>query len=249
MLKDGIPWLPVMIGLLAVPSILYMLKNSQSASVALSNNSLYHDDNNYSAVAARGGIVGFLLGTVPGLSYILSSIAAAKVEEKLSADPRKIVVASEAANNAGAIGMLLPLFTLGIPITASESVLFVLLTTNTSTQNLSLIFQTHWIDIITYFVLINVVLFVLAWLCSSYINSFISSRLKLLAISSLLLAVSGTLYFGYWSQNLAMTCVVLVVFSIVGSQFRRLDWSPLVYSLIMYPYIESTLYKIQQIYF
>lgn len=247
-LSHGIPWMPVMVGLMVIPGIWSLRLLSKHTTITKTDSQIQESDT-YSKSAVRGGVVGFLLGMVPGMSYILSSITAAKIEENISNNPRKIVVAAESANNAGAVSMLLPLFMLGLPITASESVLLVLLSTNASMQAIPLIFQTHWIEISIYFVCINIVLFLLAWKLAERVCSVIFSKLTVLIVVSLVLAIAGTLWAGYWSHTMLLTAVTLFVFTCAGVYAKNIDWSPLVYVMIMHPYIESTVYKIQQIYF
>ena len=241
----GIPWLSVMTGLLVIPGLWSLPSKPPRHQV----DHVEPDQNGYIGAATRGGIIGFLLGMTPGLSYVLSSMAAAKLEETVSSNSRKIVVSAESANNAGAVSVLLPMFMLGIPITASESIIFMLLTSNATSQALPTIFQSHWIEIFVYFVSINIALFFLSWRYAATAISIIFAKPTVLVVISLLLAISGVIWFGVWSHTLGITLITLVISSIIGINIKKLDWSPLVYVMIICPYIESTVYKFQQLYF
>ena len=75
--------------------------------------------------AARGTLIGCLLGVLPGAGPILASFTSYTVEKKLSKTPEAFgkgaiegVAAPEAANNAGAQTSFIPMLTLGIPTSA-----------------------------------------------------------------------------------------------------------------------------------
>jgi hypothetical protein len=74
---------------------------------------------------ARGTLLGFLLGILPGGGSILSAFVSYAVEKRLSKHPERFgtgmiegVAGPEAANNAGATGAFIPLLTLGLPTNA-----------------------------------------------------------------------------------------------------------------------------------
>lgn len=79
---------------------------------------------------ARGTLLGFLLGLLPGGGAILSSFISYAVEKRLSPHPERFgtgmiegVAGPEAANNAGATGAFIPLLTLGLPTNAVVAIL------------------------------------------------------------------------------------------------------------------------------
>mgnify|MGYP002388140529 CR=1 FL=1 len=71
---------------------------------------------------ARGSVLGFLLGVLPGGGAVISSFLSYALEKKLSKHPERFgkgavegVAGPEAANNAATGGAFIPLMTLGIP--------------------------------------------------------------------------------------------------------------------------------------
>jgi putative tricarboxylic transport membrane protein len=71
---------------------------------------------------ARGTVIGFFLGILPGGGAVLSSFVSYAIEKRVSKYPEKFgtgviegVAAPEAANNSAAQGAFIPLLTLGIP--------------------------------------------------------------------------------------------------------------------------------------
>ena len=193
--------------------------------------------------------MGFVIGLVPGLSYILSSIIAAKVEEKVSTNPVDIVVASESANNAGAVSVLLPLFALGVPITAAETIIFTVLTANASATSIPRVFLDNWTTFVLSFVFINLILFLLAWKSGTKICEFVFRYNKIFGYTAMVLAVGNILWVGLQASQLALYFCVLATATIVGLKFKSVDWTPLIFAMMLQEYVESAFYKIQQLYF
>jgi putative tricarboxylic transport membrane protein len=78
----------------------------------------------------RGGIVGFLIGVMPGGGATLASFISYDIERRLSRHSEEFgkgaiegVASPEAANNAAANGAFVPTLTLGIPGSATTAVL------------------------------------------------------------------------------------------------------------------------------
>lgn len=243
--KLGIPWVPVMIGLMAIPALTTTIKIKIPV-WALGFKSVVAKG--MGSVAARGGLIGFLLGTVPGLSYILGSIVAAKVEEYRSNDHAKMVVASESANNAGAISMLLPLFLLGIPITTSEAIVFSLLTSSTSMASIPELILDNWIIISCYFIIINLVFFILAWKCSIILCKVLFANVRILVSVAIIFAIGGTMWLGWHNQQIFPYMIVLAI-SMIAGLLIKIDWSITIFSMILYSHIETNIYKVFQLYF
>ncbi len=79
---------------------------------------------------ARGSILGFVVGVLPGAGATVASLMSYSVEKSVSRTPEKFgkgamagLVGPEAANNAASSGAMVPLLTLGIPGSAATAVL------------------------------------------------------------------------------------------------------------------------------
>ncbi|WP_375162785.1 tripartite tricarboxylate transporter permease, partial [Paenibacillus sp. Pae108] len=79
---------------------------------------------------ARGSIIGFLVGILPGAGATIATFLSYNLEKKLSKTPEEFgkgaeqgVSAPESANNASVGGALIPLFSLGIPGSGTTAVL------------------------------------------------------------------------------------------------------------------------------
>src|SRR5262249_57169045 len=82
------------------------------------------------APVARGTVLGFLVGVLPGGGAMLASFLSYAVERKVSSHPEEFgkgavegLAGPETANNAGTAGALLPLLCMGLPANAVSAVL------------------------------------------------------------------------------------------------------------------------------
>jgi putative tricarboxylic transport membrane protein len=78
----------------------------------------------------RGSVIGFAMGLLPGSPGAATSLASYALEKKVSKRPEEFgrgavegVAGPEAANNALAVSSMIPLFTLGIPTSATVAIM------------------------------------------------------------------------------------------------------------------------------
>ncbi len=79
---------------------------------------------------ARGSVLGFLIGIIPGPGNIISSFVSYTLEKRFSKHPESFgkgaiegVAGPETANNSATAGAFIPLLTLGIPTSATMALL------------------------------------------------------------------------------------------------------------------------------
>ena len=128
-LRDGLGLVPVAMGLFGVTEILENLAVISTQSVyetkikgLLPNKKDWQDS---AWPVARGSLLGFFLGILPGPGPVIASFVSYAVEKRLSRYPEKFgtgviegVAGPEAANNAATAGSFIPLLSLGIPTSA-----------------------------------------------------------------------------------------------------------------------------------
>ena len=125
-LYDGIGLVPVVMGLFGLAEVLSNLERPIARQVIKTKLSqLWPNRADWKASAgpmARGTVLGFFLGILPGGGAVISSFASYALEKRLSKTPERFgrgaiegVAGPEAANNAAAGGAFIPLMTLGIP--------------------------------------------------------------------------------------------------------------------------------------
>ncbi|MFJ8235651.1 tripartite tricarboxylate transporter permease [Ureibacillus sp. NPDC094379] len=135
-LLDGIDFVLIAIALFAIPeAIETMARKGNSPKMDLQNfkGSLWMTRDDWKRSIGpfgRGSVLGFIIGVLPGIGPSLASFLSYGMEKKLSKHPEEFgkgaiegVAGPEAANNAGVGGALVPLFTLGIPGSATTALL------------------------------------------------------------------------------------------------------------------------------
>ncbi|MET3696630.1 putative tricarboxylic transport membrane protein [Bacillus oleivorans] len=138
-LLDGIDFVLIAIALFAIPEALEnMARKSKSRKMDLQNfkGSKWMTREDWKRSVGpfgRGSVLGFLIGVLPGVGPSLASFLSYGMEKKLSKHPEEFgkgaiegVSGPEAANNAGVGGALVPLFTLGIPGSATTALLMLI---------------------------------------------------------------------------------------------------------------------------
>jgi putative tricarboxylic transport membrane protein len=80
---------------------------------------------------ARGTLLGFLIGAIPGLNVVIATFASYALEKRLSKHPEKFgkgaiegVAGPETANNAASSSGWIPLLSLGLPTGSVTSLIF-----------------------------------------------------------------------------------------------------------------------------
>src|SRR5687767_12611563 len=133
-LLDGIDVMILVIGLFAVGETLFQVLRRQGPATVLAVNDaggMTSDDWRRSWKPwLRGTAVGFPLGVLPCGGAEIPTFLSYMIEKRLSPRPEEFgrgaiegVAGPEAANNAAAAGVLVPLLTLGLPASATAAVL------------------------------------------------------------------------------------------------------------------------------
>jgi putative tricarboxylic transport membrane protein len=139
-LVGGIPLIPTLLGLFAVASILGLLERvgDPVAPLHLRKGALrfvLHKLAGMKRLLLYSGVLGTLVGIVPGAGASISAFVAYGEAKRISKHPEEFghgsyegVVAPETANNAVVGGALVPLLALGIPGSGSAAIMFGALT-------------------------------------------------------------------------------------------------------------------------
>jgi putative tricarboxylic transport membrane protein len=133
-LFEGIDFIPVAIGVFGIAEVLSSLERAHDMKpirTRLKDMWLNAAEWAESRIAIlRGGIIGLIVGIMPGAGASVASMLAYVTERRFSRWPERFgkgaidgVAAAEAANNASAHGATIPMLALGIPGSASTAVL------------------------------------------------------------------------------------------------------------------------------
>jgi putative tricarboxylic transport membrane protein len=125
-LGDGIGIVPVAVGLFGLGEILATPSHQVTGEVVRPKlRELWPNREEWRASGwpiARGTVLGFLIGIIPGSAHIISSFLSYAVEKKVSKHPEEFghgavagVAGPESANNAASTGAFVPMLALGIP--------------------------------------------------------------------------------------------------------------------------------------
>jgi putative tricarboxylic transport membrane protein len=136
-LGDGINLVPLAIGLFGLSEVLFMARQNPDDTKVLAPPSRLlgflpsrEEARRSVGPVARGTVLGFLVGLLPGGGAVLASFLSYAVERKLSKNPQEFgrgavegVAGPESANNAGTAGAFVPLLCMGIPANAITALL------------------------------------------------------------------------------------------------------------------------------
>jgi putative tricarboxylic transport membrane protein len=188
----------------------------------------------------RGGIIGFVIGVLPGAGGTIASILSYTTEKRLSKHPEEFgkgaiegVAGPEAANNSDTAGAMVPLLSLGVPGGGATAVLlgaFIMY----GIQPGPLLFQNRpdlvW-GLIDSMYIGNVMLLILNL---PLIGIFV--RLLYIPIGILYPLIVSISVIGAYAINGSMTDLYLILFfGVVGYVFDKVDIpvAPLVLSLVL----------------
>jgi putative tricarboxylic transport membrane protein len=195
---------------------------------------------------ARGSLLGFLIGVLPGAGPIISSFTSYALEKRLSKHPERFgngaiegVAGPETANNAATGGSFIPLLTLGVP-------------SNTVTAILLAAFLIHGLLPGPRLIQANPALF---WgiIASMYVGNvmLLILNLPLIHIWVQVLRVPYMILFPLILMLMIIGCysvasniwdvLIMGFFGIFGYLLRKLDFNsaPLIFGLILSPILEG----------
>ncbi|GAC1030692.1 tripartite tricarboxylate transporter permease [Pseudomonas sp. No.21] len=136
---DGIQFVVLVLGLFSVSEILLLLEKTHHGHVAVkaTGRMLFNvkEAASVAVVNLRCGVMGFILGVLPGAGATLASAVAYMTEKKLAGDSGKFgqgdmrgLAAPETAIGASACGAMVPMLTLGVPGSGTTAVMIGALT-------------------------------------------------------------------------------------------------------------------------
>lgn len=255
-LSDGIDFVVVVIGLFAVSEMLQMLEKllkGQSISVPKSQRKLF----NFAELkltwwtSVRSGVMGFVIGVLPGAGASVASAVAYSTEKKYvegrdtkaqfgEGDLRGLA-APEAANNAAATGSFIPMLTLGVPGSGTTAVMMGALTLYNISPGPALFDyqpQIVWGLIASLFIA-NLMLLAMNIPLVRVFAAMLNIPSWLLVPG--ILAIS---FIGVWALNgTTFDLYLVVIIGLIGYFFRKLDvpLAPLVLGVVLGNLMEQNL--------
>ncbi len=197
---------------------------------------------------ARGSLIGFFIGVIPGGGAVISSLVSYAVEKKISKTPEEFgqgaiegVAGPESANNAASSSSFIPLLTLGIPGNAAIAMIFAALLIKGVTPGPFLMTErpdVFW-GVIASMYIGNVMLLILNLPLIGLWVQLLRVPYGILAPVVILFTVIGT----YTISNQAFDVYTLIGFGLFGYLLRKLKFEPgpLLLAFVLGPMIESTM--------
>jgi putative tricarboxylic transport membrane protein len=253
-LLDGVGIIPIAMGLFGIGEILFNIEKRQERSLLGARiESLLptRDDWKQSAgPIARGSLLGFVLGILPGGGAVIASFASYAMEKRVSKHPERFgkgaiegVAGPEAANNAAAGGAFIPLLTLGIPPNVVMALLLGAFIIN-NVEPGPLMMQKHpqlfW-GIVCSMYVGNVMLLVLNLPLIGMWVRLLTVPYKVLFPLILLFCVIG----GYSVSNSIFDLYLMMLFSVIGYFMKKFGYepAPMVLAFVLGPMLELNLRK------
>jgi putative tricarboxylic transport membrane protein len=251
-LGDGIGIVPVAVGLFGLGEILATPSKSVTSEVItpklrelLPNREEWRQS---VMPIARGSVLGFIIGIIPGSAHIISSFLSYALEKRISKTPEEFgkgavagVAGPESANNAASTGAFVPMLALGLPTGPITAVLIGALMIHGVAAGPQLINehpQVFW----------------------GFVASMYVGNLMLLALNLPLVGLFVTVLripYAYLYPLIIMFCIIgvyevshsivdvwiMLIMGVVGYALRKFgfDPAPLVLGLVIAPIFEQSL--------
>lgn len=253
-LRAGIPLLPMLIGVYALPEILIAIENKAATAVRQRISSreggrlTFDEFRRCFRTILRSTGIGTVIGMIPGMGQVVAAFmgyaaakSASKTPEKFGTGELEGIAAAEAANNAVNGPTMVPLLTLGIPgdnITVILIGAFIAQGLRPGPQLMSeqgpLVFA-----ILVAMVLANILFLVIGYFTIPLFARVVTIRKSLLLPLIVVFAFAGS----YVPRSDPMDLVVLVFFGAFGYVARKLafDVTPMVMAFILGKELEYSL--------
>jgi putative tricarboxylic transport membrane protein len=251
-LQDGVGLVPLVMGLFGISEVLLNLDQPGERSVLSAR--IRHllptreDWGRSAKPIARGSVVGFFLGILPGGGAVISSFVSYALEKRFSRHPEQFgegaiegVAGPEAANNSATSGAFIPLFSLGIPANVVMALLLGALMIHGLRPG-PLMLKEHpeifWGTIASMYVG-NLLLLLLNLPLIGIWVRVLKIPYRILFPLILLFCVIGV----YSINGNVFDIFVMTLFGIVGYGLRKFDYepAPLVLAFVLGPMLEQNL--------
>ena len=250
-IKSGIPLLPMLIGVFAIPEILLAIER-KSAPVSTSDFHLkdgtkltWQEFRRCFRTILRSTMIGTGIGIIPGVGQVVAAFVGYAAAKNASDHPDTFgkgeiegIAAAEAANNAVNGPTFVPLLTLGIP---GDNIAAILLGAFVAqglrpgpqlfTEQGSLVFA-----IMIAMIFANILFLILGYLTIPLYSKVVTIRKSLLLPLTVIFAFAGSYVF----RSDPVDLLILVFFGLFGYVARKLhfDVTPMVMGFILGPPLE-----------
>lgn len=250
-LLDGVDFVAVAMGLFGVGEILHSLERSETGKLVTSRiKNIWpsrRDIRESSGAIARGSVLGFFIGILPGGGGTISSLASYAVEKRRAKEPDRFgkgaiegVAGPETANNASSTSAFIPLLTLGIPANVVIALIFGALLIQDITPGPQLVNEhpdVFW-GVIASMYVGNLMLLLLNIPLVGVFVQLLRVRAAVLGAFALVLTMAGV----YSVNNDVFDMWVVLGFGVLGWLMKKVGFEPgpLVLAFVLGPILEQS---------
>lgn len=253
-LIDGVGLVPVVMGLFGVSEVLLNIEQVIRRDVLKTRVKgllpTVKDWKDSTGPIARGSLLGFFLGILPGGGAVISSFISYAVEKRVSKHPERFgtgaiegVAGPESANNAATGGAFIPLMTLGIPPNVIMAMLLGAFMIHGVTPGPLMMKQNPGIfwGVIVSMYIGNIMLLILNLPLITIWVQVLKVPYKILFPLILLFCLIGV----YSVNNVVFDIYIMLIFGIMGYLMKKFGYegAPLVLAFVLGPLMENNLRK------
>jgi len=253
-LMDGVGLVPLVMGLFGISEVLLNIEQTLRREIFETKiKGLLPTAKDWleaKGAIARGSLLGFFLGILPGGGAVISSFLSYAVEKRLSRHPERFgkgaiegVAGPESANNAATGGAFIPLMTLGIPPNVVMAMLLGAFMIHGVQPGPLMMKQNpglFW-GVITSMYIGNLMLLILNLPLIGIWVQVLKVPYKILFPLILLFCLIGV----YSVSNAVFDIYLMLIFGIVGYLMKKFAYegAPLVLAFVLGPLLENNLRK------
>jgi TctA family transporter len=244
-LYTGIPVLCVITSLFVIPMIIRNSNLNKNTvhwpNILLNDNYINYLKNamKYRQTILRSSFIGSIGGFIPGLTYTASTLLAYFVEKSIHVKKNdykpgnmNCLIASEGSNNAGVFTQMVPLLFLGIPITASEALIYNILEFKGADLSIEW-FQSIFSTILLGFSASSTIGLLIAGKYSKFLkilNGISFLRINIFVVVFLTISI---FVLGYGVSMGVESVIIMIALIPVGILLKNYDVSPLLYGFFL----------------
>jgi len=253
-LIDGVGLVPVVMGLFGISEVFLNIEQVVQREILKTKVKgllpTAKDWKDSTGSIARGSLLGFFLGILPGGGAVISSFISYAIEKRMSKHPEQFgtgaiegVAGPESANNAATGGAFIPLMTLGIPPNVIMAMLLGALMIHGVTPGPLMMKQNpnvFW-GVVASMYIGNIMLLILNLPLITIWVRVLKVPYKILFPLILLFCLIGV----YTVMNSVFDIYLMLIFGIIGYLMKKFGYegAPLVLAFVLGPLMENNLRK------
>lgn len=250
-LRDQVPFIPIIIGLFAISEIMYLIRREKisSGNVDITFRGILSGVK-YVVMRPvqilRAMLIGVSVGTIPGAGPAISNFISWSIAKSSSDNPEDYgegepsgVMASEASDNATVAGTLIPTLALGIPGSGTAAVIMGALILHGIIPGPRFMtnYMTESVAIMMGIAVANLFVLLFGLLISKYILRVILIPTKILVPAIVVFTAFGA----FALRNAVFDIWFMLLFGLIGFIMREKNYPiiPMVLAVILGPIVES----------